>query len=66
MTRKDFVVIAAMLAESRPRVTSALQNVRPATDEQKAWMKQVDNACARLARTNPRFNEARFRQACWK
>lgn len=57
MTKKDFILIAAALAKSRPQTDNA-----PAYD---AWAEAVYQMSETLATTNPRFKQDTFEDACW-
>jgi hypothetical protein len=62
MTRKDFVLIAAALKDSRPVSPMWPASAREAANE------VIDRAsvrfCNELAATNPRFDRERFLKAC--
>lgn len=56
MSRKDFVVVAAAV--------SALREMYPTEDAQKALDALTARLCRDFAEVNPHFDAARFRKAC--
>ena len=60
MTRKHFERIAAALASVRPSFST------DPTASLSQWVDTVQAICDMLARENPRFDRARFVDACYK
>lgn len=61
MSRKDFVKIAAALAENRP---SGLIFAGDTNAAQAAWGRCVVRIAGVMQTDNPRFNRSRFYAAC--
>ena len=60
MTRKDFVVVAKALKDSKPDIRQ-----KDVTDEHvKVWENTVENMADALRNTNPNFNRYTFTTAC--
>lgn len=63
MTRKDFVLIAAVLKDERSRIAA-----KDASPERDAQLRAIDNVAidmsAALKTTNPNFDRGRFLLAC--
>lgn len=57
MSRKDYEMLAAVLAYTRPG-----QTIDP--NGYAVWARSLDEMCARLRADNARFNVAKFRAAC--
>jgi hypothetical protein len=60
MTRKDYVLLAQVLAEARPAQNSLTFL------HQRQWQDTVDIMAAVLAQDNPRFNKTTFLRAIEK
>lgn len=54
MTKKDYIYAANVMA---------LRRMTTPTD---TWVEIVDMLCGLFATDNPRFDEAKFREACYK
>ena len=63
MTRKDYVLIAEALKDSKPTTwdgsTEQFDN-----GAYTAWLSSVRMLCYRLSQNNPRFDRERFLAAC--
>ena len=62
MTRKHYKIIAESLKRTRPGSHSVLAGV--ALEEELQWNNTVTDLARVLSSTNPRFNRARFVEAC--
>lgn len=62
MTRKDYELIAAVLADYAPKGLGFINSEREAQIGQ--WLDMVDDMADALAKDNPRFDKDRFLRAC--
>lgn len=63
MTRKDYVLIAEVLKGSRPAPYTDLENLT-SRNMWSIWRTTSRNMADALASDNPRFDRARFLEAC--
>lgn len=56
MTRRDYVILAGFLRDMKP--------INRGEYLERQWSEFVGWLCARLKQDNPRFDEAKFREAC--
>lgn len=64
MTRKDYVLIARAIRYAKPADIQDRKDPRLNRFVQDAWSSVRDNIARALATDNPRFDRARFCDAC--
>lgn len=67
MTRKDFIMIAAVLAASKPGTLHPASGPEARRAHEYAlhtWKEIVNGFVSKIGSTTPTFNAARFKEAC--